>query len=260
MKTCATCGKDYNGRGKFFCSIACRSQNPEARERMRLFATGRVQSAEQVAKRIRNTDQLAKERKRKTTTLERFGVDNPSRDSAVALKISTSNTGKKAPRTQEHQQKIVEAKKANGTSLHRNETKVKIAAGIRAHYQGPNPCSPIANRGRSKHVNGLLGDIWYRSSYEKAFLEYCQKNSIVVKSASNKNFRVPYVVEDTRHLFYPDFYLPEFDLVVEVKAGWQLYDNTTQAKIEAASFEYYFKIVDEEELADLDFFFENLRA
>ena len=55
---------------------------------------------------------------------------------------------------------------------------------------------------------------YYESTWELAFIKYCLKSN--VKIERNKKGFV-YWYQDKKHLYYPDFYLPEADLFIEIK-------------------------------------------
>ena len=69
-----------------------------------------------------------------------------------------------------------------------------------------------SNRGRVKHIKkyGLTFD----GRWELKFYEWCIDNNI--KVYDNKKF-FSYVWNNSEHLYNPDFYLPDYDIYVEVK-------------------------------------------
>jgi len=96
------CGNKKNFRGlgegyRTFCSVECRSSNKQFRKNISEKNTGKVQSKETIQKRIKNTNQIEKERNRKATSIARYGVDNPTKTNEIKNKISASNVGKSKP-------------------------------------------------------------------------------------------------------------------------------------------------------------------
>lgn len=81
-----------------------------------------------------------------------------------------------------------------------------------------------SNRGRVKHIKkyGLTFD----GGWELKFYEWCIDNNI--KIYDNTKF-FPYIWNEQNHLYNPDFYLPEYDVYVEVKG---YYDDRDIAKWE----------------------------
>lgn len=85
-------------------------------------------------------------------------------------------------------------------------------------------------------------------------------NEIEIKSAENKDFRVRYYDrKNIPRFYYPDFYIPQYDGIIEVKPKSMLNTDINVRKIEAAKNVYdKFFIVTEEDLVDLSIFFEKL--
>jgi len=91
------------------------------------------------------------------------------------------------------------------------------------------------------------------------FLEYCHANNIPVETASTKEFRVRYIADDGKqHYYYPDFYLPDYDCIIEIKPLDRITD-LVHTKNHAGAMEYNFLLVTEEELNNLSEFFKYLK-
>lgn len=253
------CGskKKFRGLGegyRQYCSVKCRSDNIEPTS----YWKGKKQPKEMVDKRIKNTDQLKKEEKRKQSTFFKYGVDNPSKTEKVKNKISLSNVGRKCPRTPGHQQKIIYSRKNNGTLNHTKSTIEKIRNSVNAVYQSDNPPITISENNHKNHKTGYFNGIFYRSSYELKFMEYCHKNNIEFESAETKKFRLSYTVDEKKKWYYPDFYLEKYDCVIEIKPNGMLTNETVLNKINVGMQNYRFFVITEEELENLDNFFEEL--
>lgn len=90
------------------CSQKCSSKNREPTK----YWEGKKQPKEMVELRVKNTDQVSKQKARESTLVERYGDKNYNNPEA----ISKGNTGKTMPpRTKEHSRKIIESKRKNGT-------------------------------------------------------------------------------------------------------------------------------------------------
>ncbi|WP_337905356.1 hypothetical protein, partial [Mesomycoplasma ovipneumoniae] len=130
-------------------------------------------------------------------------------------KLSIALSGK--IRTKEHTQKIVASKKLNKTDKHIDSTRTKIKNTLLNYYQEgddqnitiPKNITKCNGRG---HKTGTFNDINYRSSYELLFLIFCERNKIQIKSAESKQHRIRYVLNNKKHWYYPDFYLPQYDI------------------------------------------------
>lgn len=257
------CGqkKDFRGFGRGYlkyCSKECYSASDENRRLRSKLASGKVQSEKTIEKRIKNTDQNKKEKKRKETCMALYGVPNAALLPRVRKLISKANKGRKAPRTSIHQQKIIASKKKNGTLGHTEKTKRKISKSLLAVYASDDPPVPVSCGTPNGYVTGYYNGIYYRSSYELKFLKYCMKNKIKVISAENKKFRVKYKAAEKVKMYYPDFYLPDYHMVIEIKP-LSMYDyKLNMEKFHEAAMVYDFSVITEEELGDLDEFFRYL--
>lgn len=255
---CSECSKETLFRGLTIgylkcCSVICSRKSKDFREKMSKSKMGLIQTSEQIEKRINNTNQELKEQKRKQTSLKRYGVDNPSKLKTISDKISSSNNGKKCIRTPDHQQKIIRSKKLNGTLGHKPKTKISIRNSLLRLYQSENPPITISDNTGGHHKTGYYENLFYRSSYELIFIKFCKENNILLESAETKEFRVRYQYLGKNHFYYPDFYLPDYDVVIEIKPNSKLLGDVEQIKIhEGMKVHNNFTIIDEESLLNLD--------
>lgn len=269
-KICKVCSEEYSGKGKYFCSRACSSigterQKPtkrvdcltcgqqcgradtkyccnscytQSRKGKPSKNSGKKQSAETIAKRIANTAQSKKEQKHKETMLEKYGVEYASQLDEVKAKLSELQKGSTRPRTEEHQNKIIQAKIENGTTKHTEEARSNISKGLKEYYSNPEVDRSVyiseGSNGRNSKT-GRYNGIYFRSSYEEAFLKFCERYGIEVISAGNKDFCVKYLASDNEvRSYYPDFYLPSCDTVVEIKPINMFDFGENYAKFDAA--------------------------
>lgn len=231
---CELCGATHFKKRSRFCSDECRAVNRASKPAPNL---GRKQSAETIAKRIANTDQKAKEEKRKSTMLAKHGVDNPSQLLEVKEIISAAVKNRpKVARTPEHSAKIAEARKRNGTNKHSEDTKRRQRERMLEFYSNPNLDRSFLLRENVKswHKSGYIDGVYFRSSYEEKFLLFCKRYGIKVESAGNSRFAVDYIGEDNKlHKYYPDFYLPCYNTVIEIKPVSLLDYYPNDVKIQA---------------------------
>jgi len=253
-KHCKFCGKEKTFRGmnegyRTYCSVTCRSKDLEPTR----YWQGKKQSKDTIKKRVQNTDQSLKEYNRKQTMIQRYGVDNPSMLPEVKEIISKKLNGRKRPRSKEHQNKIIEAKKKNDTLSHALPTRKRIIDSLNSYYQeGDDQCvtvTKLPSNGKG-HKTGYHNDILYRSSYELKFLHFCEKYGIIVVSCESKEYRVRYHYEGKQRWYYPDFYLPQYDLCVEVKPKSMINEQVV-AKQNAAKLVYSnYKVINEDHLIE----------
>jgi hypothetical protein len=79
----------------------------------------------------------------------------------------------------------------------------------------------IKGKGGRNYKYGNCDNLWYRSSYEEIFINFCKEFNIKIESASNKQFRIRYQTLDNKyHFYYPDFYLPKYNLIIEIKSSY----------------------------------------
>jgi len=162
-------------------------------------------------------------------------------------------------RTELHSLKIIESKRKNGTLKHSDNAKQKIRHKINKLYQSLDAPITMSENSGGKHKNGYINEYFYRSSYEKIFIEYCINNNINLESAENKKYRIRYLGKDNKfHYYYPDFYLIDYDVIIEIKPKSMLYFGNNEIKFKEASKKYKFMIISENELIDLDKFFKDL--
>lgn len=203
---CFVCGNQTSFRNLNIgyldnCSMECRDKNKSIK---RGFWKGKKQSEVIIKKRIENTDQKKKELQRKTTMMEKFGVDNPSKIIEVSRKISEANKGKKSPRTREWQKNIINSKKINGSINHNETTKRKIKNSlIEFHTKIKNKDRFISYPMNTKHLTGWFNGLYFRSSLELSFL--IKNCNIIYESCENNLYGIEYFVGGRCKMYYPDF-------------------------------------------------------
>jgi hypothetical protein len=100
---------------------------------------------------------------------------------------------------------------ASSKQIHSEETKKKISEGIKkAIERNPNAYTS-SNRGRTKEI--LYNGIKFQGRWELEFFQFCESNDIQI---TRPNEWFEYTWNGTRK-YFPDFYLSEYDLYVEVK-------------------------------------------
>lgn len=180
------------------------------------------------------------------TCLERYGVENPSyceivKEKRVKTKLenfgfinnSQTNEWKERiseiwkNRTKEELDKILENRK-NTCNLkygvdHYTQTdewreKTINSCIDKYGYTSHNQCQIIHDKQqksglKSKKYNNT--DLYYRGTYELDFLEKYYDKLKIEKLES-----IQYFLNDKSHYYHPDFYLPEYNLIIEVKSSY----------------------------------------
>lgn len=94
-------------------------------------------------------------------------------------------------------------------------------------------------------MTGFYQNFYCASSYELIFLLYCLDNNIDIKRCP---FRFPYYFDNSRRTYFPDFYLPETDTIIELK-GRGLYYNKDEVEAKANSVTgHNYKIIYDDEI------------
>lgn len=252
---CLYCKKNTSFRGwdyQQFCSTQCSGAYKAKTNTCTSFWKGKKQPKQMVRKRLANTKQSVKERTRKKTMRARYGsLDTQQAMSKheIALRIQRlreAHTGKKMPTRSVRQ--IIETKRRNGTLGHTEETKKKIRASVIATLNADSFDKSVfitsGSRGRG-HKTGKIHGLTYRSSYEKEFIRFCRANKIRVETAETKEFSVLYKskLSGIMKTYYPDFFLSDYNLVVEIKPSTMLNIRDNSVKHKAAAKELNFCVL-----------------
>jgi hypothetical protein len=204
---CVICSKitSFRGLGVGYlkhCSCNCRDNNKEIKHNYWL---GKKQSVEHISNRLKNTNEIDKEEKKKKTLLLRYGYDNPSKIPASKVKLSILSKNKKKPRTEDWQKKIIDSKRKNGTLNHSEQTKKKLSDSISNYYLNNLDREKYLHfKGGKNFISGWYNNIFFRSSLELSFLHRNNHKNIV--SCETNEFKVEYLKNGLTKCYYPDFY------------------------------------------------------
>ena len=85
--------------------------------------------------------------------------------------------------------------------------------------------------------------VFLRSTFELHVLEALETEHITY---TYEKLRIPYMFENTEHVYYPDFYLPEYNLIIEVKPSLYCQNQLfSLKKLASLNQGYKFLLVDE---------------
>lgn len=102
----------------------------------------------------------------------------------------------------------------------------------------------MAGKKRGKRFWGMKGThktlgLRFESGFEKKFLDQCYLQGIRVERCAEI---VPYKdAEGKDRQYEPDFYLPDFDYVVEIKGSWAFRDNHGHVREKFFAAQAFFK-------------------
>jgi len=242
FRDCLGCGikiKHYktDSQSRKCCSSECNKK----------WRTEKKQSQESINKRIQNTDQNKKEESRRKAMFLKYGsltyFKNPEERSR---KISEALKGTK--HTKEHHEKVTQSKIKNNTLKHTQETKDKISKKVKSTLNSPNfDKSKLINHNKSNSKQGYYKGFYCRSSYEKLFVDFCEQYDIELVSAENNEYAIKYESDGKIRTYFPDFYLVNFDLVIEIKPITMYNYGDNEIKFNAAKKKYRFEVLTEEE-------------
>lgn len=186
----------------------------------------------------------------KNTNIERYGYENPAQSSIVKEKIKNTNISKYGF-TSPLKNKYIITKMYNtnferygsynlfeGDSIFRAEINNKLKYILKSEdvkIKKENTClirygykSPMQNSYIFKKTqNSLYGskkyknsDINYRSTYELDFLNICYKYNINISQLESG---IEYEYENMNKIYFPDFYIEELNLIIEIKSSYTYY-------------------------------------
>ena len=222
----------YRGVGSGYlktCSVECRNASKDYRGNQSKAKKGKKQSKETIEKRVNNTDQTKKERNRKQTMIDKYGVDNPTKLDSVKKILSEKNKGKKLVRTDEWQNNIIESKRVNGTLKHSDETKSKISDSLNKYYsENLDREKYISQSNNVSHLSGWYNGLYFRSSLELSFL--VQNQDKTFSSCEKNKYKIIYDDNGKQRVYYPDF--TDGNMVYEIKPTGLLNSHINKLKIQ----------------------------
>jgi uncharacterized protein YjhX (UPF0386 family) len=169
-------------------------------------------------------------KKFKATCLERYGVEYISQNKEIKEKMK--NTWK--IKSQDEKNKII-----------RKSKKTKLERYGDENYHNADKMMQTCletNHNFNFSYRGNYQGFHYDSSWELSFIKYCIKNDIQIER-NKKGFI--YWFEDKKHKYYPDFYLPEVDLFIEIKG--RIFDKDRE-KAKWNQFSYKLDVYNKEKL------------
>lgn len=202
-----------NNTEKFYCS------NKECINTKRVIATKKKYGVDNVFQ-LDNTKEKIKE-----TNIIKFGVENPQQNKKIKEKTESTNLKKYGVKNPFQSEDI--KKKMKKTNLKKYGVEFPSqSANIREKMENTSLLNygfkfPTQNlnhfidRQKSSLIIKHMGDLYYQGSYEKDFLlKY--KDVLHIENGLS----IKYNHLDVDKIYHSDFYLPDFDLVVEIKSTY----------------------------------------
>jgi len=157
--------------------------------------------------------------KMKKTSTERYGVDNPAKLDINTLKAKDTklikygnenyNNRLKQKNTMMEKYGVDNASKLDFVKIKKSETCFRNH-GVYYPAQNIHIYHKSFKHKKYKHLR-------YQSSYEYDFIIFCEENNIEIQDTS---FNIDYNLLEKDRKYYPDFYLPKYNLICEVKSTY----------------------------------------
>ena len=139
------------------------------------------------------------------TNIERYGFDNPWKNKEIRKKIKNTNLeryGCENPfQNKDIRKKIIE------TNLERY--------GFGHHFQNFDMYNKLL-KSSFKIKKYEDTNLYYQGTYEKDFLDLC--NRLDILKNIERGCSVEYVMKEKKLIYFPDFYIKEKNLLIEIKS------------------------------------------
>jgi len=146
---------------------------------------------------------------------KKYGVNNPAQVKEIYDKIKNTNLERYGCTCTLQNKTIIEKIKRNNIKKYGVEYPIQSKKIL--HKQQISSCS----KKKFKNTN-----IWYQGSYELDFLEkYYEKFPDIQRGPSIK-----YIFENTEKVYYPDFFIPSLNLIIEIKGSYWKKENKNKAQ------------------------------
>ena len=168
----------------------------------------------------------------KETSLERYGVDNYSKTNEFKNKVketSLERYGVDSPNKSEYVKEIKKSSMMKKYGYISNsmtkESKDKLRKTNLEKYGVEYPMQVLEfsekQQKNSKKILYYNENIYYQSSYEKDFLDYVSDINILSKVTRGPTIKYNNGISEKIH--YPDFYIDDYNLIVEIKSDYYYY-------------------------------------
>lgn len=187
-------------------------------------------------------------KKSRETCMERYGVPNVSKNEEIKQKIANTNIERHGSAcafvfSAEKIKETLTSRYGVENPMHSIEIKAGMIERCRIKYGVDHPMQvkeiheKAYKNARSNHETGHIdtpwGNFWFRSSWERMFLEWCIETNTVILDA---NVGIPYVHNDKNRVYYADFLIQrgEKKFLCEIKPAVIAALEVNLLKFEAA--------------------------
>jgi uncharacterized alkaline shock family protein YloU len=139
----------------------------------------------------------------KQTNIKKYGVKSPMMSEEIKEKVKKTNLERYGVKNPAMSEEIKE--------------RVKKTNLERYGYEWPNQNIDVYNKIKSKMFRTKkYRNLFYKSTYELDFIKYCEINGIEITNAPSIN----YTMENVNRVYFPDFYIPKTNTIVEIKSTY----------------------------------------
>ena len=211
--------KSFNKRNIYTCT-KCKNIKT-IQTKLEKYGNENYNNAEQMKKTCLekyNDENYRNHEKGKETCLKKYGVENVFQDENIKIKSKKSKFEKYGNENYNNVEQMRKTKiKLYGDENYNNMTKYKKTNlekyGTEYPMQNFHYYSIFLKNSflLKKHISGQ----YYQSSYEKDFLDnYYKKLDI------SRNKPIKYIYKGKDLIYYPDYYLPKYNLIIEIKSDY----------------------------------------
>ena len=168
---------------------------------------------------------LIKEKKIKTCNIN-FGVDYPMQSNLVISTRNENNLVKYGyisyTKTEEYKFKVKDtnlSKYGSEWYMSTDDFKLKLRITNNERYGVDNPMQNsdiFLKQQKSGFSSKYYNELYYRSSYELDFIKFCEIRNIIIENGPT----IKFIYKDKNKIYFPDFYIPKFNLVCEIKSEY----------------------------------------
>jgi hypothetical protein len=168
----------------------------------------------------------------KETCLERYGVDNYSKTKEFKVKVKETSLERYGVDSPNKCESIKNFKKSSMLEKYgyisnsmTKDSKDRLKNTNLERYGVEYPMQVLEfcekQQKNSKKIIYYNNDIYYQSSYEKDFLDYTSNINILDKISRGPIIKYNNGISNKIH--YPDFYIDEYNLIIEIKSDYYYY-------------------------------------
>lgn len=138
--------------------------------------------------------------------------------------------------------------------IHGFEKAQKLKENLSKKFSGKNnPAYGKVYFNGGKSVKGYYSGKFFRSLLEYSFMKHLEKTGLDIDDISYENFCIPYLFENRERTYTPDFYLPQQNLVYEVKPFYAINFEINKLKFDAAKNFFFLKKIEFKVVTEKDF-------